>query len=112
MDEITLLKYILDSIKEPVVYVDTKHIIRYLNRPAEMHYSKKWGNILGKSIFHCHNERSSGIIREVYQEMLNGLDEKKITDNEKHRVYMRAVRDNQGELIGYTERYEPPGKGK
>ncbi len=31
-----------------------------------------------------------------------------ITDDEKHRIYMRAVRNEQGELLGYYERYEPP----
>jgi DUF438 domain-containing protein len=112
MDEPDLLKYILDSIKYPVVYVDNEHIIRYINRPAELHYSKKWGDITGKSIFHCHNERSSGIIREVYREMINGVDERMITDNERHRVYMRAVRDEEGGLLGYIERYEPPVKSK
>jgi DUF438 domain-containing protein len=108
MDEVSLFKCLLDSIKSPVVYVDNDHIIRYINRPAEMHYSKKWGDIIGKSIFHCHNDRSSGIIREIYHEMLNGLDEKIVTDNEKQRIYMRAVRKNNGELLGYIERYEPP----
>ena len=39
-----------------------------------------------------------------------GLDERLITDNEKHRIYMRAVRDGDGNVIGYYERYEPPVK--
>ena len=33
-----------------------------------------------------------------------------ITDDENHRIYMRAVRDKVGEVIGYYERYEPPVK--
>ena len=37
-----------------------------------------------------------------------GEDEKMITNNEKHRKFMRAVRDGDGNLIGYYERFEPP----
>jgi hypothetical protein len=33
-----------------------------------------------------------------------------ITDSPKHRIYMRAVRDADGKLIGYYERYEPPAQ--
>ena len=33
-----------------------------------------------------------------------------ITDSPKHRVYMRAVRDEDGKVIGYYERYDPPVK--
>jgi hypothetical protein len=40
--------------------------------------------------------------------MRAGLAERLITDNEKHRIYMRAVRDGSGRLLGYYERYEPP----
>ena len=42
--------------------------------------------------------------------MHEGLDERLIADNEKHRIYMRAVRDEDGNVLGYYERYEPPAK--
>jgi hypothetical protein len=35
------------------------------------------------------------------------LAEVQITDNERYRIWMRAVREN-GRIIGYYERYEPP----
>lgn len=35
-------------------------------------------------------------------------EERLTTDNEKHRIYMRAVRDADGQVLGYYERYEPP----
>jgi hypothetical protein len=41
-----------------------------------------------------------------------GLEERLITDNEKWRIYMRAVRDVDGEVLGYYERYEPPRTGQ
>jgi hypothetical protein len=40
-----------------------------------------------------------------------GEEERLITDNEKHRIYMRAVRDADGKGLGYYERYAPPVKG-
>ena len=39
-----------------------------------------------------------------------GETERLITDNEKHRIYMRVVRDANGKVLGYYERYEPPKK--
>ena len=101
-----LLSSILDSWHKPVVFVDADHIIRYMNAPARTHYAK-WGDVIGKDIFHCHNEKSCQIIRESFQKLQNGEEEVLITSSEKHRVYMRAVRDD-GHLIGYYERYELP----
>jgi len=42
--------------------------------------------------------------------MQAGEEEQLITDNEKHRIYMRAVRGADGCVLGYYERYEPPAK--
>ena len=49
-------------------------------------------------------------MKEIFEEMKNGLEERMITDSEQHRIYMRAVRDENGNLIGYYERYEPSVK--
>ena len=108
-----LLTLILDSWNNSVVFVDTSHVIRYMNAPARMHYAK-WGDVLGKSIFDCHNPDSCQIIRDCFARLQNGEEEILFADNEKQRVYMRGVRDNRGKLIGYFERYEPPvvKKGK
>ncbi|MBN1410998.1 MAG: PAS domain-containing protein [Spirochaetales bacterium] len=110
MEEPELLRAILDSMHDPVVFVDLSHTIRYANKPAEKNFAK-WGGITGKSIFHCHNENSCAAIKKIFKALKNGTEEEMISDNERHRTYMRAVRNGQGELIGYMERYEPP-KGK
>ncbi len=47
---------------------------------------------------------------EILAAFQTGEDERLITDNAKHRIYMRAVRDPVGKLLGYYERYEPPGR--
>ncbi len=100
-----MLLFFLNSLIDPYVFVDTDHKIRFMNSVAEERHSEK---LLGTSIFDCHNDQSNQTIREIFAEMQGGLEEKLITDDEKHRIYMRAVRNEQGELLGYYERYEPP----
>ena len=104
-----ILSLLLDSWNKPVVFVDTDHRRQYMNGPARRHYSK-WGDVIGKSIFDCHNELSGETIREVFARFAEGEREVMITDSPKHRVYMRAVRDEKGEVVGYYERYDPPSR--
>ncbi len=103
--EAKLLEHLLDSLKDPYVFVDTDHVVRYMNREALTRHGEK---LIGTSIFGCHNEQSNKVIREIFAMMQDGLEEEMITDNPKHRIYMRAVRDGDGVLLGYYERYEPP----
>jgi hypothetical protein len=48
---------------------------------------------------------------EILAAMQAGEEERLITDNDKNRIFMRAVRDADGRLLGYYERYEPPAAG-
>jgi DUF438 domain-containing protein len=108
--ESALLAHILDSLLDPVVFCDTGHIIRYMNAPAVARYAGRPAAV-GRSIFECHNESSNAEIARIAESFEGGVDEVLITDDEKHRAYMRAVRDDSGALLGYYERYEPP-KGR
>lgn len=105
----TGISLLMDNIGYAMVFCNVAHEIIYVNKTAIEKYHK-WGGgeILGKSILHCHNENSSRIIQDVFEEMVNGLDEKMTINSPKHRVYMRAVRDADGVLVGYFERYERP----
>ncbi len=96
---------LLDSLKDPVVFADTGHTVRYINKAAEAHY-KEGRTLLGRSIMDCHNPASNAVIHEVFAALENGEDERLITDSPERRIYMRAVRDADGRLIGYYERYE------
>ena len=58
MEEIEILKEILNSYPYFIVFVDNDYIIRFMNKPAQDHYLKKGKNLIGKSIFDCHNEKS------------------------------------------------------
>jgi DUF438 domain-containing protein len=105
-----LLNAFMDSLKDPFLFVDTNHIIRYLNKPARSHF-KDGARLLNRSLLDCHNERSRQMIIENLEAFKNGEDERLIHDTDKKRLFMRAVRDGSGRLIGYYERYEPPRPG-
>ena len=105
--ENTFLKNLLDSIKDPLLVADTNHIVQYMNKAAIAHYSEGQ-KLLKTNLLKCHNEESQKMMIEILYKLQNGLEEKLITDNEKYRIFMRAVRDDRGKLIGYFERYEPP----
>lgn len=109
MTEPTLLAAILDSLVEPVLLADTDHVIRYMNRSALAYY-EGGESLSGRSLMDCHNAHSQRKIRETLAELQAGAEERLISANSQRRVYMRAVRDAEGRLLGYYERYEPcPG---
>ena len=103
----SLMSAFLDSLKNPFMFVDTAHVIRYMNKAAIAHFDDR-ESLLGRSVLDCHNEESCRQIIEITAAMQKGEQDRLITDNEKHRIYMRAVLDANGGLLGYYERYEPP----
>jgi nitrogen-specific signal transduction histidine kinase len=107
MNDLTFFHDLLNSFKAPVLFADTGHIVRYVNRAAEQFYPDG-DQLIGRSLFDCHNQQSQQQMVDILQQMEVGLDEVLITDNEKRRIYMRAVRSQSGELRGYYERFEPP----
>ena len=107
----SLMAAILDSLKDPILFADTEHVTRYMNKAAIAHYDEG-ESLIGRSLLDCHNERSQQMMIEILAEMHEGLEERKITDNEKYRIFMRAVRGTGGQVLGYYERYEPPRRGE
>jgi len=110
MVDADFLAAILDSLKDPVLVADPQHVTRYMNRAAIAYY-KEGESLIGRSLLDCHQEVSQRMMVDILAAMQsNGLEEQLITDNEKHRIYMRAVRDKAGSVLGYYERYEPPAR--
>jgi PAS domain-containing protein len=108
MIDAPFLAAILDSLKDPVLVADPQHVTRYMNKAA-MAYYDEGAALLGRSLLDCHNDQSQQMMIDILAAMQgDGLEEQLITDNEKHRIYMRAVRDAGGQVLGYYERYEPP----
>jgi DUF438 domain-containing protein len=100
---------VLDSLKDPILFADTDHVTRYMNKAAITYYTGE-ESLIGRSLLDCHNKQSQKMMIQILAAMHEGEEERLITDNEKHRVYMRAVRDAEGQLLGYDERYEPPAR--
>lgn len=107
MIDSTLMAAILDSLKDPILVADVEHVTRYMNKAAIAYYDEGEA-LIGRSLLDCHNERSQQMMIEILAEMHKGLEERLITDNDEHRIYMRVVRDADGKVLGYYERYEPP----
>jgi len=102
MEEI--LKAILDALDMEIVFVDTTHTIRFMNKYAANNYKDRFGNdLIGKSIFNCHNDNSKRLILQGFLELSQGKDKVLVFENEKVKEYMVGVRNENGTLLGYFE---------
>lgn len=110
MEEITILRGILNSYPYPIVFVDNTFTIRYLNRYAKYHYYQERGysDLVGKNIFDCHDlEGSRERIKSAFRKMESDGKEMFVGVNARNqRLYMQPVRDESGKLIGFFERFE------
>ncbi len=111
MADINLELYaaLVDSISDPLMFVDTNHVIRYMNKGALAHY-QQGAALLGTSLMDCHNEESQAMIRELWARLQAGEEEILYYEKPDLRLYMRAVRNGNGHLIGYLERREKVGE--
>lgn len=103
VDQTTLLA-ILDSLLDPILVADTDHVTRYMNRAAIEFYEGGAG-LIGRSLLDCHNQQSQREMIDILAAMRSGEQERLITTREDRRIYMRAIRDPDGDLLGYYERY-------
>lgn len=101
---------ITDSVKSPIVFVDNGHIIQYLNRSAKVRYYEKRGysDLIGKSIFDCHNPISAKQITEAHERLQKGENEVYLDPDKNHEkvTVIVGVRDINGILLGYYARPE------
>lgn len=105
------MKSIIDMDRASVVICDLDHKIIYMNPAAVKRYAKRGGAALvGKSLLDCHNENSNGMIKKVVAWFLESRDNNMIytyhNEKENKDVYMVALRDDRGTLIGYYEKHE------
>lgn len=106
-------KGIIDIDEKAIVICNLEHEIIYMNPAAVKQYQKRGGaDLIGKSIFDCHNPHSQELIKKNVQAMKEDKSLNKIFEFHKTRdganddVYCAAIRDENGELIGYYERFE------
>ena len=102
-----LLKIVLDKDTAPVVVCDIDDIIAYMNPCAIERYH---GDLTGRSIKDCHPPKANEQIARVVEWFRKSKDNNIIytfrNDEENKDVYMVALRDDDGTLIGYYEKHE------
>jgi len=111
MNLLPFFKAVLDEDKAPVVICDLDHTIIYMNPTACQHYEKQGGaELSGKSLLDCHNAKSVEMINRILDWFRGSPDNNRIftfrNEKENKDVYMVALRDDSGELIGYYEKHE------
>ena len=109
MNREEMFEAILDSIPYRIVFVDTDHIIRFLNKEARHHYYdvRGYGELVGKSNFECHSEKSREMLIAAVEKLRNHGNEIYLgVSVYNERKYINPVRNEKGELIGYFERFE------
>lgn len=104
-------KSIVEQDRCAVVICNTEHEIIYMNSAAISRYSKSGGRkLIGTSLLNCHNEKSNEMIKKTVEWFRQSSENNIIftfrNEKENKDVYMVALRDDDGTLIGYYEKHE------
>jgi len=106
-----IYKSVLDADRAAVVICDLEHTIIYMNPVAIDRYAK-WGgkDLIGRSLLNCHNGKSREMITKVLDWFKASRDNNIVYTfynvKENKDVYMVALRNEEGNLIGYYEKHE------
>lgn len=111
MELLPYFQSIIDQDRCPVVICNLEHTIIYMNPAAVMRYGKSGGaDLIGKSLLECHHAPSRERIEQVTAWFLESTKHNIIytfhNEKENKDVYMTALRDGSGKLIGYYEKHE------
>ena len=111
MELAAFFQSIIEQDRCAVVICNVEHEIIYMNPAAVQRYAKRGGaKLVGNSILDCHNEKSAEMIRKVTAWFAESADHNILytyrNDKENKDVYMVALRDGTGALIGYYEKHE------
>ena len=118
MELTPFFRSVLEQDDAPVVLCDLAHTILYMNPSAVLHYQRQGGAALvGKSLLACHSPAANRKIAEVLAFFASSPEHNKVytfrNTEENKDVYMIALRDEAGTLIGYYEKhvYRTPETG-
>ena len=111
MDLNPFFKSVLEQDRSAVVLCDLNHTMLYMNPAAEERYAKYGGKaLLGQSLLDCHGPRSNEMIKRAVAWFGQSVEHNLIYtgrgSKENKDVYMVALRDDAGALIGYYEKHE------
>ena len=111
MELTPFFKSVLEQDTAPVVLCDLEHTVLYMNPTAIKRYASRGGAALvGKSLLDCHTPKAREIICRVLDWFAESTEHNIIyefrNDEENKDVYMVALRNDVGRLIGYYEKHE------
>ena len=102
-----LFKSILEQDTAPVVVCDMQSTVVYMNPAAIKHYHS---DLTGKNVKSCHPAAANEKIDQVLAWFAKSKDNHIVytyrNDKVNKDVYMVALRNADGELIGYYEKHE------
>ena len=102
-----LFKSILEQDKSPLVVCNMASTVVYMNPSAIARYKR---DLTGKSIKSCHpaaaNEKIDQVLEWFAKSRENNIVYTFRNDEENKDVYIVALRDGDGALIGYYEKHE------
>ena len=111
MELSAFFKSVIDMDTAAVVICNLEHDIVYMNPAAAERYQKRGGfGLVGKSLLNCHTPDSSEMIKKVVDWFSKSMENNSVytfyNEKENKDVYMIALRDGSGKLIGYYEKHE------
>lgn len=100
-------KSVIDQDNKPIVICDLNSTILYMNPSSVARYN---GDLTGKNLKACHNADSNEIIDRVLIWFKESVEHNIVytsrIERENADIYMVALRDKNGALIGYYEKHE------
>ena len=103
----SLFKSMIDQDRAPVVLCDLSSVIVYMNPAAIAMYH---GDLTGTDLGKCHNAESNRKIERVLawfgESAENNCIHTVYSQARQTDIYMVALRDENGVLIGYYEKHE------
>ena len=110
MDLTPFFQSVLEQDTAPIVLCDLSHTILYINPTAAQRYAKRGGYaLLGQNLLDCHNAQSVAAIERILDWFQADTKNNRVftfrNEKECKDVYMIALRDSHGTLIGYYEKH-------
>ena len=107
----TYFRSVLEQDRCAIVICNLEHEILYMNPAAIARYQNRGGaGLIGKNLLDCHNRHSCEQIHKVISWFQESTRHNIIytfhNEKENKDVYMVALRDENGVLIGYYEKHE------
>ena len=111
MELATYFWSVLQQDRAAVVICNLQHEIIYMNPAAVQRYAKRGGErLVGSSLLDCHPPQANQRIEQVLAWFAASTQHNIVytyrNEQENKDVYMVALRDEAGQLIGYYEKHE------